>query len=274
MSPIPKIVTMAFAALLLIATETNAMRWYSPNTGRWLSRDPLAERGGLNIYEYVLNDAINYFDYIGNEASSSNPRLKPVSGGAGATGYQDENGSSQNGFFLDIAGGRNNPNVRGFSNGKELLDQMERLSKNNCCIKTFSIATHGRGSPRPSLPSSENGPNGFFAPDDKEYQTRGVNSRSTEDLQEVVNSKQIIFCKPCLIQFYGCNLVPLIKELSRITGCRIVAAGGFCSPQKRGSEWLSDDWIPGKTSGDQWYESTGGKPPTPIPGGAIYVPQR
>jgi RHS repeat-associated protein len=37
-------------------------RPYIPNLGRWGSRDPIGERGGLNLYGYVENDPINYVD--------------------------------------------------------------------------------------------------------------------------------------------------------------------------------------------------------------------
>jgi RHS repeat-associated protein len=40
-------------------------RAYDPETGRWISRDPIAERGGLNIYAYVMNDPINLVDPLG-----------------------------------------------------------------------------------------------------------------------------------------------------------------------------------------------------------------
>jgi len=40
-------------------------RYYSPETGRWLSRDPIAERGGVNLYGMVGNDAVNRWDYLG-----------------------------------------------------------------------------------------------------------------------------------------------------------------------------------------------------------------
>lgn len=33
--------------------------------GRWISRDPIAERGALNIYGYVGNSPIVYFDPLG-----------------------------------------------------------------------------------------------------------------------------------------------------------------------------------------------------------------
>jgi hypothetical protein len=40
-------------------------RYYNPSTGRWLGRDPIAERGGVNLYGMIQNDAVNYVDYLG-----------------------------------------------------------------------------------------------------------------------------------------------------------------------------------------------------------------
>jgi integrase/recombinase XerD len=40
-------------------------RFYDAVTGRWASRDPLDEQGGLNLYALVGNDGINRFDYLG-----------------------------------------------------------------------------------------------------------------------------------------------------------------------------------------------------------------
>lgn len=40
-------------------------RYYSPSSGRWLSRDPIEESGGLNVYAFVENDGINRFDALG-----------------------------------------------------------------------------------------------------------------------------------------------------------------------------------------------------------------
>ena len=40
-------------------------RYYSPNMGRWLSRDPIEERGGLNLYGFVNNDPVNHWDLWG-----------------------------------------------------------------------------------------------------------------------------------------------------------------------------------------------------------------
>jgi RHS repeat-associated protein len=40
-------------------------RAYDPRLARWLSRDPIAERGGINLYGYVGNDPINMIDTLG-----------------------------------------------------------------------------------------------------------------------------------------------------------------------------------------------------------------
>jgi len=40
-------------------------RYYSPELGRWISRDALGETGSLNVYAYVLNSPVSAFDPFG-----------------------------------------------------------------------------------------------------------------------------------------------------------------------------------------------------------------
>ena len=40
-------------------------RAYDPNTAKWLSRDPIGESEGSNVYGYVSNKAVNRFDPLG-----------------------------------------------------------------------------------------------------------------------------------------------------------------------------------------------------------------
>jgi RHS repeat-associated protein len=40
-------------------------RYYSPSLGRWLSRDPIEEQGGQNLYAYAANDPLNGLDARG-----------------------------------------------------------------------------------------------------------------------------------------------------------------------------------------------------------------
>ncbi len=40
-------------------------RYYAPREGRFISRDPIEEQGGLNLYGFCGNDGINRWDYLG-----------------------------------------------------------------------------------------------------------------------------------------------------------------------------------------------------------------
>ncbi len=40
-------------------------RYYSPGLGRWVNRDPIEERGGLNVYGFVGNGPVGVFDPFG-----------------------------------------------------------------------------------------------------------------------------------------------------------------------------------------------------------------
>ena len=40
-------------------------RYYSPELARWLSKDPIEEKGGLNLYVFVGNDGVGKWDYLG-----------------------------------------------------------------------------------------------------------------------------------------------------------------------------------------------------------------
>lgn len=40
-------------------------RYYSPGLGRWISRDPIGEMGGDNIYQFVCSGPVNGLDYLG-----------------------------------------------------------------------------------------------------------------------------------------------------------------------------------------------------------------
>jgi RHS repeat-associated protein len=44
-------------------------RYYSPSLGRFINRDPAEEAGGLNLYGFCGNNAINRFDVLGNMTS-------------------------------------------------------------------------------------------------------------------------------------------------------------------------------------------------------------
>ena len=55
----------------LIATNL-AHAFYDPGAGRWVSRDPIGERGGMNLYGFVSNDPTDTIDKLGEDGYSTN----------------------------------------------------------------------------------------------------------------------------------------------------------------------------------------------------------
>ena len=58
---LPLIVT----AVLL--SMTSAKAFYDPNVGRWINRDPIGERGGINLYGFVRNNPLRFVDTDGRD---------------------------------------------------------------------------------------------------------------------------------------------------------------------------------------------------------------
>jgi len=61
-------------------------RYYNPETGRWLNRDPIGEAGGINLYGFVVNDPLNRFDPFGLSYFAYRPLDSTVGKLIGVTG--------------------------------------------------------------------------------------------------------------------------------------------------------------------------------------------
>lgn len=68
----------AVCLFLTAAPRANAV--YDPEQGRWLSRDPIGEDGGTNLYGYVGNNPTNWVDPFGLDAEVILNRDKPQPG--------------------------------------------------------------------------------------------------------------------------------------------------------------------------------------------------
>ena len=71
-------------------------RYYDPVTGRWLSRDPIHERGGINLYTFVKNDPVDKIDPRGLACGVIVKRIT-----ADVTGRTDKYGHE----WIEVGGG-------------------------------------------------------------------------------------------------------------------------------------------------------------------------
>lgn len=49
-------------AVLFLAISHQAHAFYEPNQQRWLNRDPIQEKGGINLYQHVYSNPVNLTD--------------------------------------------------------------------------------------------------------------------------------------------------------------------------------------------------------------------
>lgn len=48
-----------------LVVAQSALAFYNPSTGRWLNRDPIREKGGVNIYASLANECLSHVDFLG-----------------------------------------------------------------------------------------------------------------------------------------------------------------------------------------------------------------
>jgi RHS repeat-associated protein len=53
-------------------------RFYSPNWQRWINRDPITEKGDINLYRFVENRPLNAVDPIGEQFAPDRPGVQPI----------------------------------------------------------------------------------------------------------------------------------------------------------------------------------------------------
>jgi RHS repeat-associated protein len=106
-------------------------RWYSPEIGKWVSRDPIGEEGGVSLYGMVENDVVNQRDKLGLKKHALTYDLSGDEG--------EWLSFARFGFGLD---GR-------LSRFSQVADDVEAKlratgSKSECnCVTEITLVTHG-----------------------------------------------------------------------------------------------------------------------------------
>jgi len=89
-------------------------RYYNPALGRFLGRDGIGEKGGLHLYAFVANNAVNGYDILGHDGNSTGlpPGVTPAN--AFQYGYsQNANGT----WYYNYGSVHNSYNGFGYLNG-------------------------------------------------------------------------------------------------------------------------------------------------------------
>ena len=59
------IVSINLVGWILLSFAGSAQAFYNPSAGKWISRDPIAEDGGLNLHSFAGNNPMNRVDRLG-----------------------------------------------------------------------------------------------------------------------------------------------------------------------------------------------------------------
>ena len=115
-------------------------RAYDSEAGRWLSRDPIAEWGGLNMYDYVMNSPICFLDPLGLQEDLANPQnaeilqsLEEIGGGADAPINplsKAEAQAARNALGNGLEGSQKISQDVLKNIGKDTLEKMKRIAQN------------------------------------------------------------------------------------------------------------------------------------------------
>ena len=94
--------------------------------GRWLSRDPIGERGGFNLYAFIRNSGVNLWDYLGmveDWGDGSAPIVDPQ----GADNERIRNAEKA------VRGGRQFPTMKQLLDGTRITYDSEQTDESRCC---------------------------------------------------------------------------------------------------------------------------------------------
>ena len=59
------------SVVVLGSSAIRALAYYHPDEGRWISRDPIGESGGMGIYEHAFDNPLSRIDPLGLECTLS-----------------------------------------------------------------------------------------------------------------------------------------------------------------------------------------------------------
>lgn len=150
------------ALLLLFLAANTASAFYNPTIGKWISRDPVGERGGANQTGFCHNEPTIYLDDLGGTPKTFAAPMISVAGTERKTPETPKAGSGK----IKKGGGWNiykypraylsystyccpPPEIKEAGGRYHLISSMVaelgKVDKNKCCINHLEISTHFNG---------------------------------------------------------------------------------------------------------------------------------
>jgi len=178
-------------------------RAYDPNLQRWLNRDPIGEEGGINLYNYVVNDPNRFVDLLGLDyyvlyvsAFSGFPHQVVIGDNGSGGSYAIEYGPANGGLNRIYGPGKYDNTPFSFPPKGAAYD----LSKARC-TKTSSAVDKALNDLAAGLGANNNPPNYCFI---------GNNCWSTSSIFDTTANNYQNFGTPYLPINTRVNLPPLV----------------------------------------------------------------
>ncbi len=111
MKTLSRLILLAIVSILFAAVQAQA--YFDPRVGRWASRDPIAEKGGMNLYGFVGNSPQRDVDPLGLRIYVIAPSVR----GLDDTHFEDYVLNGFQRIIGDCAKLRKEPIIRTFETG-------------------------------------------------------------------------------------------------------------------------------------------------------------
>jgi RHS repeat-associated protein len=181
-------------------------RFYGPLTQRWPNRDPIGERGGLNLYGFVVNNPLTRFDALGlqwpgypdwpQKPPPPKPPKYPKGFALCQRNIQKDGSCDCPAIFANAIGGEHaymqyvddEGNKWGYGFGEPGTAPEKHFDPNSCkpCKKTGGTLKHGSGSGKAGSGATDDEIKDCikYHPPSKDYKAWGKNRYNCKDWAE------------------------------------------------------------------------------------------
>jgi len=217
-------------------------RYYNAGTGRWVSRDPIGERGGLNLYAFVQNSPATTFDALGlfdgctcpTSPATLLPRPRTPQEKSLHIGFvQDENTGIANAwgwFWADSS--------FMVQDGDDVLDLKAKIEKelgSLDCIKSISFSGHGE----PGLFGI------FYGNDHSQISATDLQNPNSHESQFLEYLRGRMCKSKCRVDLKACDQAKgddgkrMMKEIAALLNAQVVGYDDWYAVWGWGNEYVA-----------------------------------